>query len=253
MRREFRLTLWATFAIAFVLELLLVPAILFWPRFEDKLEVLSSMAPIQVLKDQLGFIEQTGVAGYVLAQHFFKVCSTLGVLAAALLAAPAVAGHSLRGTLELCLARPISRRRMLLERFCLGAFALVAPVFLTTVTIPMLVERVGESLDQGPLALCALHQSLFLLAIYSLGFLGSCLARNPWLVAGAVLFGGLVQLALYMVETATHWSLFRMSDVPTYIAVYQKHALDPRLWIPMVGVSVVSLLISLAVFSRRAP
>lgn len=253
MRRELRLTLAATLAIAFVIELLLVPAILFWPRFEDKIEVLSSMAPIQVLKDQLTYIEETGVSGYVLAQHFFKVCSTLGVLAAALLSAPAVAGHAMRGTLELCLARPLSRRRMLIERWALGAFALVAPIFLTTLTIPPLVERVGESLDQGPLALCALHQSLFLLAIYALGFLGSCLARNPWLVAGAVLFGGLLQFALYMIETATHWSLFRMSDVPTYIAVYQTGALDPHLWVPLAATCVIALALSLWAFARRVP
>ncbi|MBI5432388.1 MAG: ABC transporter permease subunit [Planctomycetes bacterium] len=253
MRRELRLTLGATLAISLVIEILLVPAILFWPRFEDKLEVLSSLAPIQVLKDQLSYIEQTGVAGYVLAQHFFKVCSSLGVLAAALLAAPAVAGHAMRGTLELVLARPISRPRMLLERWLLGAFALCAPVFLTTLTIPPLVERVGESLDQVPLALCALHQTLFLLAIYSLGFLGSCLSRNPWLVAGAVLFGGLLQFALYMVETATQWSLFRLSDVPTYIDVYQRGALDPKLWIPMAATSLISLGLSLVAFARRVP
>ncbi|MCK6444993.1 MAG: ABC transporter permease subunit [Planctomycetes bacterium] len=253
MRRELKLTLGATLAITFVIELLLVPAILFWPRFEDKIELLSAMAPLQVLKDQLGYIEQTGVVGYTVAQHFFKVCSTLGVLAAALLSAPAVAGHALRGTLELCLARPLSRRRMLFERWLLGAFALCAPIFLSTATIPPLVARIDETLEQAPLAWCALHQSLFLLAIYSLGFLGSCLSRNPWLVAGAVLFGGLLQFALYMIETATHWSLFRLSDVPTYIDVYQQRALDPQQWIPLAATSAVALGCSFVAFARRVP
>jgi ABC-type transport system involved in multi-copper enzyme maturation permease subunit len=253
MRRELRFALFAALAIAVVVELLLVPAILFWPKFEEKIEVLSSLAPIQVLKDQLSYIEESGVAGYVLAQHFFKVCSTLGVLAAALLSAPAVAGHAQRGTLELCLARPLSRRRMLLERWLYGALALTAPIFATTATIPPLVARVGESLDQAPLALCALHQSLFLLAIYSLGFLGSCVAKNPWLVAGAVLFGGLLQFALYMIETATHWSLFRLSDVPTYLRIYQAGALDLRVALTLAATSALALGLSFVAFSRRAP
>ena len=44
-----------------------------------------------------------------------------------------------------------------------------------------------------------------------------------------------------------------MSDVPTYIDVYQRGALDPKLWIPMVATSLLALGLSLVAFARRIP
>jgi ABC-type transport system involved in multi-copper enzyme maturation permease subunit len=61
------------------------------------------------------------VFAYVTGQHFFKGCNTLGTAAAVLLAVGAVAGEAHRGTLEIWLARPLSRRRILSERWVQGA------------------------------------------------------------------------------------------------------------------------------------
>jgi ABC-type transport system involved in multi-copper enzyme maturation permease subunit len=253
MRREWRMTLWAALSVAFVIELLLVPAVLFWPKFEENLPMLRAIAPIKMLKEQIGHIEETGAIGYVLAQHYFKVCSTLGTLAAVLFASPAVAGHAMRGTLELCLARPISRKRMLTERFALGALALALAVFATSATIPPLAARVDETIEQVPLLWCSLHQTIFLVAIYSATFLASTLSSSPWVVAGAMLFASLLHFALYMIDTATHWSLFRLSDVPRYLAVYEHRALDWRIAGPMLAVIAVCFALSLVAFERRSP
>lgn len=253
MRRELRQVLWRSLAAFFVLEVLLVPAVLFWPKFAENMPMLRAMAPLKVLQDQLGHIEQTGVVGYVIAQHFFKACSTLGALMAVLFAAGAVAGESLRGTFEIWLARPLSRRRLLLERYGLGALALALPVFLSTLTLPWLVERVDEHVELGPLLWCAAHQTVFLLAIYSLTFFISTLGRNPWPIATSVLFFTTVEFALYMVETATKWSLFRWSDVKRYLWVYEHAGLDWRLCGPLLLFSAVCLALSLLAFARRGP
>src|SRR5207244_3420014 len=106
--------------------------------------------------------------GYVLVQHFFKGCNAIGTAAAVLFAAPAIAGEAQRGTLEILLARPFSRTRILCERYVAGALALTLPIFLTTPTIPFLAARVHEEAELAPYLWCALHQALFLLALYSL-------------------------------------------------------------------------------------
>jgi ABC-type transport system involved in multi-copper enzyme maturation permease subunit len=253
MRRELRQVLWRALAAFFVLEVLLVPAVLFWPNFAEHMPLLRAMAPLKVLQDQLGHIEQTGVVGYVIAQHFFKACSTLGALMAVLFAAGAVAGESLRGTFEIWLARPLSRRRLLLERYALGALALALPVFASTLTVPLLVERVDEHVELVPLLWCAAHQVIFLLAIYSLTFLASTLGRNPWPIATSMLFFTTVEFAVYMVETVTKWSLFRWSDVKRYLWTYEHASLDWRLCAPLLGFSAVCLALSLIAFARRGP
>jgi hypothetical protein len=245
----------ALFALAFalLLEAMLVAAILFWPEFLANLTALRSMASaIPILGESVQRIEEEGFPAYVLAQHFFKGCNALGAAAAVLFAAPAVAGEAHRGTLELFLARPFSRARLLLERWCAGALALTLPVFATTLTIPWLGTRVEEFEPYGPYLACAAHQALFLLALYALTFLGSCLSSNPHKLAMAVLFVAVFQFALYMVKTVTHASLFRLCDLEVLLAVA-----GGKWNLTIVGGLLASvalaLVASLLVFRRRVP
>ena len=95
-------------------------------------------------KNLVGLLEVTGVEGYVIAQHFFKGCMVLGIPAAVLFSMGAVAGEVHRGSLEIWLARPLSRNRILVERWVQGALAVVIPVFATSLTIPWLLSFVDE-------------------------------------------------------------------------------------------------------------
>jgi len=237
-----------------ILEVMLAAALLAWPAFAENIATLRNMAaPIPVLGDVFDSVEETGVLGYTLAQHFFKGCNTLGTAAAVLFAAPAVAGEAHRGTLELWLARPFSRTRLLLERYGAGALALIAPVFLSTLTIPYLAERVDELEPYAPYLLCAVHQSVFLLAIYSLTFLCSALGSNPTKISLAILFVTTFEFAIYMIKVWTHWSLFRLSDLQTMIAIADDRRLDWSLAAWLLGASALFLAASLVVFRRRNP
>jgi len=241
-------------AYAIILELLLVGAVLAWPAFADNLANLRSMAnQLPVLGDAFAKIEENGLPGYVIAQHFFKGCNTLGAAAAVLFAAPAVAGEAHRGTLEMWLARPFSRRRILLERYLAGALAVTVPIFVTTLTVPRLAERVDEVLASGPFLWCALHQALFLLAIYSLTFLCSCLGSHPTKISLAVLFVTTFEFAIYMIQDWTHSSLFRMSDIEVLLRVFDDQRLQLSIVGPLLATSALSLVASLVVFQRRNP
>jgi ABC-type transport system involved in multi-copper enzyme maturation permease subunit len=253
MGRESRFYLWGGLAYLVVLELLLVGAILFWPQFEDNLDALREMAPMAALKSMVDQIGVGGVAAYVNGQHFFKGCNTVGTLAAVVFAMGAVAGEAQRGTLELWLARPVSRRRLLLERWAGGALATVVPVFLTTLSVPWLLRCVHEELPLGPLLLGAAHESILLLAIYALTFLWSCLSSRPMPIAFGMLLFTVFQFSIYLIQDVTHWSLFRLADIDVFARIGAAHALDLRVVVPLALAAAVCLALSLAAFARRVP
>lgn len=246
-----------------VLEALLVLAVYYWPHFLEAIQdsagtirILSKAVP--VIDDMIGKIaegspEEKAAALYVLLQHFFKGCNAVGSAVAVLFAVGAVAGEVHRGTFELLLSRPISRRRYLLERYAGGVLGVLLPVFATTATIPPLLDWVDTSVPGHVLALCAVHQALFLLALYSLAFLISTLASNPWHVAFGFLGFFLFEFAVYMVEVVTNYSLYRLADLERYEYVYDQGALE---WTYVAGFTLFSaacLALSLRAFERRIP
>jgi ABC-2 type transport system permease protein len=253
MGNERRWYLYGGLLYAVVLEALLAGAILYWPNLGQSLGSLRALAPMEMLRDMIDVMEQSGIAAYVHLQHFFKGCHALGGLVAVLFAAFAIAGEAWRGTLEILLARPLSRRKILLERWSFGALALVLPVFATTATIPALLARVGESMAFGPLMLGALHESLFLLAIYSATFLASCLSDKPLAILFVALVVSLFEFSIYMIKVMTHWSVFRLADVWVFDRITKTGSLQASLWIPMLAFSAVCLVLSLAAFERRVP
>lgn len=253
LSRQHKSGLFATLGYLVALELMLIAAILYWPSFRDNVPALRIFSkPIPMLGEMIDEIEQFGSTAYVLGQHFFKGCNVLGCAAATLFAAGAVAGEAHRGTLEIYLMRPISRRRLLLERWLTGALQVCVPVVLTTLTIPMLLERVDEVAAYGPLMWSAAHQCLFLLAIYGVTFLASTMGRMPLKIVFAVLLLSIFQFAIYMVKTVTHYSLFRLADIQTFLEVYDGSG--PHVYWWWFGATIVLTLgASLAIFERRVP
>jgi len=165
----------------------------------------------------------------------------------------AVAGEARRGTLEIVLARPLPRWRILLERWLQGAVAIVIPVFATSATIPWLLSFVEDTMEYEPLWLSSVHASSLLLATYSLTFLLSTVGRRPVLIAFVVTSVMVGQAALYIVERVTHWSVFRLVDIPIYLEVYEHRRLDWGILAWLYGAAALFLIASLAAFQRRVP
>jgi hypothetical protein len=253
MNREMKSALARALAFGIVLEAMLAGAILFWPNFKGNIGALKAMAPLQVMKDMVDALGQGGVVAYINGQHFFKGCNTLGCAAAVLFAMGAVAGEAQRGTLEIWLARPVSRRRMLGARYAAGALAVAVPVIATTLTIPWLLALVDEHARILPLVFCAIHESLFLLAIYSVTFFFSSIGHRPTLIALGMLFFSTFEFSIYLVQTATNWSVFRLADIQTFGHIFAREALDARTCGSLVLVCVLALSGSLYAFERRVP
>lgn len=253
MKRTLRAMIVPFLAYVVLLETMLAAALLYWPNFEENVGMLKAMAPIDMLKDMVDTLAQGGIEAYVVGQHFFKGCNTLGTAAAVLFAAGAVAGEVHRGTFELWLARPLTRRRLLLERWISGAVVLCLPVILTTLTAPWLLTFVDTEVSLTALLLGAVHQSVFLLMLYSLTFFLSTLFDNPMGIALAVLFFTTLEFAIYMVKVVTHWSIYRLADIEVFMNIMQKQRLDWAMLTGMLGVSLLFLLLSLFTFSRKVP
>ncbi|MCB9915344.1 MAG: ABC transporter permease [Planctomycetes bacterium] len=236
-----------------LLEVMLAAAILYWPEFEKNVGAIKMLAPLDVLKDMVDTLAQGGVEAYVNGQHFFKGVNTLGLLAAVLFSCGAVAGEVHRGTLEIWLARPFSRRRLLLSRYAAGALALVVPIFATSATIPWLLTYVDQEMALAGVMLCAVHASVFALMLYSFSFLLSSLASNPMPIALGVLMVSIFEFAIYLVKGITHWSLFRLVDFDDYAAIMSTHGLDLPLVGGMLAASALMLLAAERAFARRVP
>lgn len=236
-----------------MLEAGLAAAILFWPEFEKNAGMLKAMAPLSMLKDMVDRLAQGGIDAYVVGQHFFKGCNTLGTAAAVLLAAGAVAGEVQRGTFELWIARPYSRRRLLLERWTMGALALTLPIFLSTASVPWLLGYVDAEIELAPLMMAAVHQSVFLVSTYSLTFLLSTWFDSPMGISLTVLFFTTLQFSIYLVKVVTHWSLFRLADIQVFMDIMSTGELNLSMILPLVGISAICLVGSLVIFSRKVP
>ncbi len=237
-----------------VLEAMLVPAILWWPSFAEHAETLKDFfGKIPVLGETIDLAEKTGVKGYVFGQHFFKGCNVLGTAAAILFAMGAVAGEAYRGTMEIWLARPVSRLRLLCERFGMGLCALWIPVALTSATIPWLLSFVDTTMTWRDLSICTMHQCLFLSMVYGVTFLLSALGSQPTAIAFGMLLFTTFQFSIYLVKEATHYSLFRLVDLEAFLKITGKAGIDWVRELEFVGIAGGCLALAYVVFRRRVP
>ena len=251
MLREYRFAWWGMLAWFIVLEALLVGAILFWPSFEENIDALRDMAPMDSLKGMIDQLEVGGVIAYVNGQHFFKGCNTVGTLAAVVFAMNVVAGEAQRGTLEILLARPMSRRRVLTERWIAGALATIVPVFVSSHSIPWLMSYIDEDMAHWPLFLSAVHQSLLLLGLYSLTFALSCASSRPLVIGFGMLLFMLAEFSIYLVQTLTHWSLFRLTDIDAFAYIGATHSLEWAKVLPMALAVVLLFELAQRLYARR--
>ena len=232
MARDVKYYLIYGFFLFVILEGLLYSAIYWWPSFAENMGAMKTLAaPLPILRDQMNLIDKLGAPAYVAGQHFFKGCNILGSTAGVLFAANAIAGEAHRGTLEVWLARPVSRLRLYTERYVLGWLAVGIPVFLTSMTVPALLETVGTSMSYGDLVRCSLYQALFLGAIFSGTYMLSSCGSLPLKIAFVMLFFCIAEFAIYMVKTITHYSIFRWADIQSFASIIGTDTvpLQPRL------------------------
>ncbi|MCA8941048.1 MAG: ABC transporter permease subunit [Planctomycetes bacterium] len=215
--REIRLM---TVAYTLLIEIMLVPAILLWPKLRREVATFERLMPMQTLKNMMRAIADPDASGaysaYMSAQMFFKGTNVVGIAGAVLFATALVARERENGTLEFLLSRPYSRTRILLSKFLVVAVALVVPIYLTSWTAIPLSTLVEEQLDFGTVTLAATHASAFVVLFAALTLLCSVVARSQAHTAFAVGAFIVIQVAIYFIQEIRIASLFQLSDFDVY-------------------------------------
>jgi ABC-type transport system involved in multi-copper enzyme maturation permease subunit len=225
------------FAYTLILELLLLPAVLLWPNLRRGGNVIVEMMPAEFLRDMMREVMSTdsdaAYRAYMAVQMFFKGVNMVGIAAAVLLGTGLIARERENQTLEFLLARPVSRSRILWDKFWVVAVAVAIPIFVTSWTAAPLsrLPSVDETLPLGPVTLCAMHNTAFVWAVLALTTLFSVMARSQVQVAfwiGAVI---IANVAVYFVQEIRVASLFRLSDFETYGPIMAgQHGFEQVFW-----------------------
>ena len=89
--------------------------------------------------------------------------------------------------------------------------------------------------------------------LYSVTFFASTLGSNPMAIAFGMLLFAIFEFAIYLVQRVTHFSLFRLVDIPRFLSICNQESLDLAVVLPMLGASALALVASVVAFERRVP
>jgi hypothetical protein len=63
----------------------------------------------------------------------------------------------------------------------------------------------------------------------------------------------LAEFSIYLVQTLTHWSVFRLTDIDAFARIMAQHALDPWAALGLVAATAVFFELSQRLYARRTP
>ncbi|MGO8683438.1 MAG: ABC transporter permease subunit [Thermoleophilia bacterium] len=192
--------------------------------------------------------------GYVNVELLSWLAPVVLIAFAVATAARALAGEEEDGTLSLLLAQPISRRRLLLQKYAamLVAVTILGLAFWLALAVSTWI--VGTPLGAGKLGQALLRLTLLGLAVGSITFaVGSATGRRQ----GAIAWGTGVGGAMYLLNTLAqinsaarpfrYLSLFHYSGSPSPLG----QGLGAPDLLALIGTSALLLLVAAALFERR--
>lgn len=250
LRQWLRDTWWIALGYLVILELAMVAAILYWPKFRDNMPAIAKLVPFDSLKRLMESVAIEGYWPYFAVQQWFKGCSLFGVAVAAFLASGIVARDADQKTAEFLLSRPISRTRVLLTRWSIAVALVTIPVYLTSISAIWISPVVDERLGWGDILISSTYMSLFLVMLVTFTTLISAMSSNQ-MRAGIILIGLiLLNFAFYLIQEVDEISLFKTIDVMVFMEI--RSGTLP--WIAssaFLGTTVIMLLVAIRVFNRR--
>ncbi|GAA3008702.1 ABC transporter permease subunit [Streptosporangium longisporum] len=175
----------------------------FYPNVADNPGLYGDVALTKfpgAMRDLMGGLEGgfTSGSGYLQALVYQLFGPLLFIMCAAVLGNRAIARPEESGTLELTLTLPVTRRRLLLERFAALALSLLGVAAVTLVIVLVLSAAVGLGVPAD--RILAGHTGVLLLALFfgTLCLTVGAATRRPGTALAVV---GTVAVAGYVVET----------------------------------------------------
>jgi beta-exotoxin I transport system permease protein len=230
-------------------------ALAFYPAIKSEPSLNQIYAQSKALQAFAGTADITSPAGYLTREVYAITGPIVLIVYGIILGTGLVAGEEGRKTLPLLLAQPVSRVRVIWDKFAAMKVALLLVAVLTFVSIAVFAPLFQlDGLDYGKMAVATGMMFLVGLAFGAIGFLIGAATGNRGLAGGVA---GALAFAMYILNTLSglveslepyKWSsLFYYLDANNALVQY------PKWWYALVlgGVSVACFLASLAVFRRR--
>ena len=228
-----------------------------WPAVRDNpaLKDLTQSYP-EELKAFFSFggFDISTAEGFLGTELYSLMVPLLLVVAAIGAGSRAIAGEEERGTLELLLGNPISRRRLVLEKAGALATELAGLAAVLFVTLMLATTAAGMDVSIGNLASATASALLLSLALGSLAFaIGGATGRRALAIglsaaAGVAgyLINGLAPLvdAIHAIRWLSPWYHYAAGD-PLRTGLSADHALV------LAGVAAVAVALAVAAFDRR--
>lgn len=250
LRQWLRDTWWVALGYLVILELAMVAAILYWPKFRDNMPAIAKLVPFDSLQRLMESVEVAGYWPYFAVQQWFKGSSLFGLAVAAFLASGIVARDADQKTSEFLLSRPISRTRVLLTRWSITVALVTLPVYLTSISAIWISPAVDERLGWGDILLSSTYMSLFLVMLVTFTTMISAMSSHQ-MRAGIILIGLiLLNFAFYLIQEIDGISLFKTIDVFVFMEI--RSGTLP--WITsgaFLGATIIMLLVALRIYARR--
>jgi ABC-2 type transport system permease protein len=227
----------------------------FYPSFTDEAMAQALAAYPEALMQAFGWTDLTSAAGYLGSTVFGLLAPILLLVYAIGLGARAIAGEEESGDLELLLAHPVSRRRVVLERgLAMGvALAIVsAIVFLSIVAVRGPAEL--GTIPLSHLAAASLQLALLALAMGTLTLaLGAVTGRRALAVSLAAAVAVVGYFANTLAAQLEATSFLRHLSVFRYYAGAEvlRDGLQPLGTLALLLVAMASIALALVGLARR--
>ena len=192
--------------------------LLYWPTVKDNPELDRFLRGLpEAVRALTGRSSLTSPAGYLNAELFALMVPLLLLVTAIGMGARAIAGEEERGTLELLLSAPISRRRVLLEKVAAGVLMLAVLGVVLFAALAVGAQLAGMAIGTGRLAATALSVVVLTLPFGALalalgcatGARGAAIGPTVAVAAAAYLLDSLAPLSSalrpWRVVSPFHW------------------------------------------------
>lgn len=182
-----------------------------WPMFSRFIPAVKELVPDAFKGFMSGMVEE-GFIYFTLTQQLIKNVGVFGSALALLLGASAIAREIEAGTMELLLAQPISRARVITEKYLFGCGVLAVPVILSTFLTWPGGLLVGETIDPAALMVSGVYCYLVVLTLFSLALLAGTWLADQMQVISIGIGVALVMTILSLFKETKFFSLYGWID-----------------------------------------
>ncbi len=254
-QRKTYLFWWTLTTVGIVATLLLI-----YPSIHSQADQLNKVlnqlpASIRELKTGGSQVDIASPIGYLHSQLYYITLPLILIIMSIGLGSSLLARDEQNHTLELLLARPISRARLLAAKAISGiSLVLFVSIFSTTATI-VLAKAVGLGISTKYLLLASLYTTLFSLSFgaiaFSLTAVSNVTRRTSTAIAAAIAFGGYLLASLSEISNYIEVPAKLLPYhyyVPTQILAGQ---VNPGLNLYLISAAVLACLVSWLGFRNR--